>query len=616
MQSSRLNKLLLFLFILLGPLMSTAQVSLSSNDMIDIAVPGYDNKFTVIRDGLNTNQWYYMPDMVRLVEKRAGERQIPEFTLLRYQYHNDKNKETLVEGGFLQFGVTAQIPTDAFNEILKQLQKKYGMGIKLSSPIFKTAQVSAYSPVNTATADSSTIVGSAGVGSGIAPVFSTQKMVFSFPFNKIESNVTRDLVNSQTGVPVFLTLNYIGVTPKVVGLKVEWDWKMVYKHYSSDEKFRASASYFGLFGVSYEYSAQEIWNTLHSDNSIRISGVLGDGFTAADMEKYLQPILARINAEILKGVEPPQKVAPAAAANPSASGKFFSAGYSVAYKRESEIREGQGSFDFNIQNLVERSTIVGGFMGIGNYSEDIKKLLILNSTEDDYKSAHVILPGAMEAEQARELKINKIALSLNLANGEDKSEQQFVAMTPESNWLWQDPAKHQRNSLVLPLMEEWAKSKGEFKNKAVFQERMDIATGLNYTLTFNRSYSAYTGDGSLNSLSDNRFNIVEINPVLLNFKDGDAGGNLVQADVSLEFDNVKATKRTLKPYKEQGATEYSKPQTLKYILPNLSTLGSLRVRIVFYYKDGLKSWRYNDQNLLQLESFRDGNIVLLEKDIM
>ncbi len=605
---------MLCITLLISSITGFSQVSLSSDHLLDMTVPGYENKFTVIRDGSNANQWYYMPDMVRLSEKKSVDKLIPEFTLLRYQYHNDKEKETLVEGGFLQFGVTAQIPTDAFNDILRQLKSKYGAGIKLSSMIFKSAQVSAYTPVSPAVNESSTIVGAAGVGSGIAPVFSTQKMVFSFPFSKVGSNVTRDLVNSQTGIPVFLTLNYIGLTPKAE-IEVEWDWKLVYNHYSRDEKFKASASYFGLFGASYEYSSQEIWNRLRSDNSVRISGKLGEGLTAADMEKYLQPILARINTEILRGIEPPQKVAAATAANPSASGKFFSAGYSVAIKKESDIREGKGYFKFTIQNMVERSTVVGGFIGIGNYSEGIRKLLVLNSTEDDYKSAHIILPGSMDNEQARELKISKIAMSLNLATGDKKSDQQYVAMTPESNWVWKDPAKNLRNSLVLPLMDEWTKSNGDFKTNAVFQEKMEIATGLNYTLKFDKSYEAYTGDGSLNSLSDNRFNIVEINPVLLGFKDVEAAENLVQVDVSLEFDNIKATKRTLKPYKEQGAAEFSKPQAIKYILPNLATLRSLKVKIVFYYKDGLKEWKYNNQNLLELENFKEGNIVLLTNDI-
>src|SRR5687768_16427441 len=105
------------------------------------------------------------------------------------------------------------------------------------------------------------------------------------------------------------------------------------------------------------------------------------------METILQPVLARINAEILDGLKPPEKVAPAVANSPSASGRIFSAGYSVSIKKKSDIRNGTGKFDFSVQNMVERTTIIGGFMGIGAYPQEVRKLVVLNSTEDDFKAA-------------------------------------------------------------------------------------------------------------------------------------------------------------------------------------------------------------------------------------
>jgi hypothetical protein len=593
-----------------------AQVSLSSDHVIDIAVDGYENKFTVIRDGRDQNQWYYMPDMPRLVEKSQGGKKIPEFTLLRYQYHNDKDLEKLVEGGFLQFGVTAEIPTDAFTQIKEYLENRFGKAIKLGSVIFKSAQVSAYTPVNAAVNDSSTIMGAAGVGSGIAPVFSTQKMVFSFPYNKIGSNVINTLISSQTGIPVFVTLNYIGLTPKL-GLKVEWDWQSIYNHYSSDEKFKASASYFGWVGASYEYSSQKIWDILTSDNSIRISGITGEGFNPQDLDKILQPILARINSEILAGVQPPEKIAPAVASAPSASGRFFSVGYSVAMKEKHEIKSGKGTFDFSVQNMVERTTVIGGFMGIGSYSKDVRDLLVLNSTEDDYKSASIILPSPLSNDNWAELKINKIDLSLSMINDDKESERQYVFTSAITNNTWQDKTKRLRYSIVIPLMNDWTKTNGAFKNTAVFSEKMNISTDLNYTLAFEKKYKAYTGDGSINSLSDNRFNIIEVNPIFLSFNLLDASEPLLQVTVQLEFDNVKSLVRTIKPIKEAGSVSFQQPVALKYIIPNISLLANINMTIKFYYKGGtIKSWKYNNQNLKEIESFNTGTIVLQPSDIL
>jgi len=609
----KLTKHLLFSlsFQFLFPVAVFPQVSLSSDDLIDLPINGAN--YSVIRDGRDKNQWYYMPDMPRLVDKKEGETTVPEFTLLRYQYHNYINREKLVEGGFLQFAVTTQIPSDVFTRIKEYLISKYGNNIKLGSMIFKSAQVSAYTAVNPALNDSSTIIGSAGVGGGIAPIFSAQKMVFSFPYNKISTNVINTLISSQTGIPVFVTLNYWGLTPKS-GLKVEWDWQLVYNHYSSDEKFKASASCFGRVGVSYEYNSQQIWNILRSDNSVRIYGITSEGLTQQVLDKILQPLLARINAEILDGLKPPEKVAPLVANNPLASGSVFAAGYSVSIKRVNEIKSGRGSFDFNVQNMVERTTIIGGVMRIDKYTKEVKDLVVVNSTEDDFKSASIILPSPISNELSNDLKVNKVDLSLSMVNNDQESDHQFVFSSLQTNHSWQDSSRSTRYFIVIPLMEDWTNSNGAFKNTAYFKEQMSITTDLNYTLNFEKKYKSYTSEGSINCLSDNRFNILEINPGFLEFKGIDNTQDIVQVTAQMTFDNNQTSMRTIQLIKENG--QYLQPNSLKYIIPDINTINSVKLIVKYFYKDGTcKNWKYNNRNLKDIEIFKEGDVILQAQDI-
>ena len=93
--------------LLLAPRAAHAQASLASEDIIDevvVKIGDESHRFTVIRDAINKDQWYYAPDQPRLSERRMsnGNRE-PEFTLVRYQFRDPANPEALAEGGFMQF---------------------------------------------------------------------------------------------------------------------------------------------------------------------------------------------------------------------------------------------------------------------------------------------------------------------------------------------------------------------------------------------------------------------------------------------------------------------------------------------------------------------------------
>jgi hypothetical protein len=163
-------------------------------------------------------------------------------------------------------------------------------------------------------------------------------------------------------------------------------------------------------------------------------------------------------------------------------------------------------------------------------------------------------------------------------------------------------------------MGQWTQSK-DFKKNSFFSEEIYISTDLNYTLNFKKQYNAYTGDGRSNSLSDNRFNIIEVSPVLLTFKDIDPTVNLKQIMVLLEFDGNKTLNRTIKPLRN-SLGQFEMPESLKYIVPNLKTVNSLRLTVNFVFADGVKKWKYSGQNLLEFEDFKDGTVFFKPEDIM
>ena len=107
--------------LLICPRAAEAQASLAAEDIIDevpVKLGNLTERFTVIRDAIHQDQWYYAPDQPRLAEHVGanGQRE-PEFTLVRYQFKDPANPEALAEGGFLQFAITLALPPEALSQL-------------------------------------------------------------------------------------------------------------------------------------------------------------------------------------------------------------------------------------------------------------------------------------------------------------------------------------------------------------------------------------------------------------------------------------------------------------------------------------------------------------------
>src|SRR5262249_20809046 len=95
------------------PSPALAQASLAAEDLIDeveVAVDGTKETYTVIRDAVRRDQWYYMPKTVRLYERTVQKKNEPEFALLRHQYEDPAAPGGKVEVGSLVFAVTLGAP--------------------------------------------------------------------------------------------------------------------------------------------------------------------------------------------------------------------------------------------------------------------------------------------------------------------------------------------------------------------------------------------------------------------------------------------------------------------------------------------------------------------------
>lgn len=605
-----------------------AQASLASEDRIDeipVTIDGVEETFTAIRDARVRQQWYYIPDRPRLFERRVEGKPEPEFTLLRYQTRDPSNPQEVLEGGLIQFAASLALPPEAIPQLKSAIRKQVAGDepIRLSAMPFKKAKVAIYSP------DDGKLVGTGRHSQGIAPVFSTQKMVFSVPLSRLGSDVYDALVHGNTGVAMAVEFSFNGLTPPA-GFRVTVDWDQTYEHYSKDKHFAAKAGYIGYFGASSTIDVQEVYNELVKNKAIQVEITESESFDSETIQKYLEPLLSRINKELLADLKPPETVPPASLDRSKEGGdgdqgkddeeddedkgdggffgglakKLFGGGgfraeYRVSIKKRRDVKRGKETIRFDHRAQVERKTIAGGFIGIGRYPEAIREKLVTVVPEGPWKSAFFVLPAVGDDEN---LGITQVDLEIGLTDGGDMRQSQVVAWTPDGGW--KDRRGQPRTVLTFPLM--GLEAAGLELERARFVSRANV-TVRREVLRLEQTHDVFDGETAIvTPLSE--VDVVAVDGSLLSWAKVLPDSDLVAINVTLRS-GERVFSRRLRPRNVDGV--WIEPEPLYWLIPKGAP--PVTAEIQFLESDGHRTeWRHNGRDLLQELSSLE--VTLLDAD--
>lgn len=360
------------------------QASIAAENIVDTVQFSYTDAagtnqvadVTLVRDEREEDQWYYVPSSPVLVTTHVGNKTVPQFTLVGYDYRDPTNAATVLRAGLLNFSARLSLPPEALSALRAAAQKSVAQ--RKGQPIADKMRIAAL-PINSATvavySSDNKLVGVAE-GTGTAPTFASQTMAFSIPLTQLGVAVFDALVKSPTGVRTAVRFSYNGMTP-ACGYKITVNYQAAREYYSRNERFAARASYYGLFGGSVSSETSEIRDRLTQSGVLKTDILASNECTPDRLDTLMQPVLKRVNDQILEVVKPPAEIEPAQAGTPSTGGYFGGAGYSVAVKQVSQLKKLTEVIQFTQRTIVERNTVAQGFIGIGNYSDDTKKQLVL-----------------------------------------------------------------------------------------------------------------------------------------------------------------------------------------------------------------------------------------------
>lgn len=105
---------------------------------------------------------------------------------------------------------------------------------------------------------------------------------------------------------------------------------------------------YGWFGVDAQLDREKLRDELIRNKAIKIEVIEGENFDMSQIDNYLQPILNRINQEILETFKPPEKVEIASTSDLSVGEGWIGLGYSVAVKDFKNVKKGKETIDFTI----------------------------------------------------------------------------------------------------------------------------------------------------------------------------------------------------------------------------------------------------------------------------
>jgi hypothetical protein len=464
----------------------SAQLSLDSKDLYeDIQVD--DDTYTCVQDVGDQNKFYYMPSSVRLAEVAVKGGTRAQFNMLKYQYPDPANPESLLEGAIVQFAVTMSPTNKQMPKIKELLAKKVSAQrnkkikaaeIRVVGVPIKKSRVSIYQ-------ESGELMQTAGATDGVGPTSTTAKIPFFLKLTKLGSKVFEEVFKSGGGGwPIYVEYQYIGLTPNA-GFKVQLDWSKIYDHYSkNDRSVKKSSSWFGLSSSTTETDKQELTESLKECGALKIEVTASEELTMEMITTFLDPIIARINEKLLS-VEPPKAVEPARASRPSARGFWGSRkSTSTAEKTVKKSKLGKETVDMNVRFYQTRTNVAAGLVNLSKFGSkaELEKKYIKTLPYGDFETARFSLPAVSESALAGITQVD-IICAIDAGNLATPPQQAASWTAKKGNWVSADGKL--RNSLVFPLQALYDEAKSKFGDS--FKKKLNYK--ITYRITFDNGKS-------------------------------------------------------------------------------------------------------------------------------
>lgn len=363
-----------------------------------------------------------------------------------------------------------------------KLMKSDGETVNLTMMPFKEVEIAVFAPGSPGEdEEAGTLVARMSSAEGAGPKFEGQMFPFTMELTRAGTAVYNALTTrGNAGVQVIYTVKYDGAAPPAF-FSIEVDWEQAYNHFSDDmmTKVGAAGNIMGVVDLEagVTMSNASVIDDLKKSGAIKIDLVTTPYFTEEQMNPYLEPIIQKIYEEIFDkdslemvsaedrakadesvltqptmdtlrveekeedpksggaGGNPPTEGDDSSAVEDLTGvdpGKAGGSAPSIIPKITAEVRMARKSIDqfvnkkykvnFSARPIIEESTAVGGFIGLGNSGIDVddKDLMskyVLQIIGDGYREAVLMLP-PMDSDSLEEMGVTRVELTAQIVKAD------------------------------------------------------------------------------------------------------------------------------------------------------------------------------------------------------
>lgn len=576
-----MKTLKLFFVLALSPIIGFSQASLAAENNLDnVSVTlknGKRKTYTLIRDAVQTKQWYFMPNELRLAEEMVNGVPKAKMNILRYQFQDKVTKEAK-EGGVLVASFSMAIEPEANDQLKAYIQRvKNVSGIQLGPLQLKSTQISALSAFGE-------FVKEAEGKNTPGATSSSQEMVICMHLNDLGAGVMGGMLEGK-GLPVIAQIKYNGLTPPC-GYKVTGSWKNVYEYYEKVSKTEGKWGLdFGIasFGGGADKSASIIREKLNNDKYVKFEQIECEGDkNNQNLDQKIIDLQTKIETHVLgKEIgDQAQQVAQlqtlmATTQDPSLKKELeetiakkkieLQFGYQQSLKDIKKTNSGSINFSNSKQEHQERESTFGSLLSLAPY---IKGKI----TPDKLKAAGYltdidanVFPSVIFGLNPLnpDLGLRTVNITINYKNSDGKITSEARSWTADKGWT--TPLGKEVGFIRFNMMGE--KDKERLKNPN-FEINMSVVSSIpNASFTLKDNISLANGESYANPielLTDQ----VSIDGQLLSFK------TVTQVPTDLALVKVEAKlgkiplNINLQPFVVSGIP--GPPNTLRVLVPKIT----------------------------------------------
>lgn len=562
--------------------------NIQDNVVVTDAITGEMTSYTLMRDHVDKNQWYYEPKRLRLSEKIVeGNKPEPKISIVKYQY-TDKVTNTNKEGGmiFASFTFSAR-PTEEqqMREILIERIKnpkarigcmRYKSSNYMVLPLAKEFLIDGFA-------------------------FNTEKgainnaeMAVAIPFTGLGVSVI-----AESGFVVQNNLVFTGMMPPC-NLHIKGNWDNIYKYEEKQLAAGVSLNFWKIHlgGTTRKNSIQEemketgvleITDTNCEDKvsdtrfAAVIKSITDEVYTNNNVTTNTERITALQEAlkdpNITKAVSDKIKDA----IEKQTSG--LTAGANHVNIKSSQRKRGSFQFDYNKYTSCDRETTVSGLLNLREYNlteEELKKYILEVNYADGFPEAVFGLPPSFdESLKIRSARISVsippeyLSLSKDLENVKGKTAQ----WSPETGWTMNG---QKIASLPFSLL---GVDKKVIEKLDFFQTELSIQSDFpNNTFKIKKNVKAFNGTENFDAI-EQLVNTITVDASSIDFAKLTANtSDIDYISVKIKY-NGKTYSRDIKHLWVNGSPQ--PPNLITFLMPKneLNNSSPIEVEILFYRGD-------------------------------